>query len=59
MTVLLSHYYSFLRGSGRASPRDFVPFLCAGGLALNFTVLLVLLAEDDSNNRKVLCEQQS
>ena len=38
---------------------DLVPFLCAGGLALIFTALLVLLAEDDSNDSKVLGEQHS
>jgi hypothetical protein len=38
---------------------DRVPFLCAGCLAPVFTALLVLLAEDDSNDNKVLSEQQS
>ena len=38
---------------------DLVPFLCAGGLALIFTALLVLLVEDDSSDRKVLGEQRS
>jgi hypothetical protein len=38
---------------------DLVPFLCAGGLALIFTALLVLLVEDDSNDSKLLGEQQS
>jgi hypothetical protein len=36
-----------------------VPFLCAGGLALIFTALLVLLVEDDSSDSKLLGEQQS
>jgi hypothetical protein len=36
-----------------------VPFLCAGGLALIFTALLVLLVEDHSNDSKLLGEQQS
>ncbi len=38
---------------------DLVPFLCAGGLALIFTTLLVLLVEDDSSDSKVLGEQRS
>jgi len=38
---------------------DLVPILCAGGLALIFTALLVLLVEDDSNDSKVLGEQRS
>jgi hypothetical protein len=38
---------------------DLVPFLCAGGLALIFTALLVLLVEDDPNDSKVLGEQHS
>jgi len=38
---------------------DLVPFLCAGGLALIFTALLVLLVEDDPNDSKGVGEQQS
>ena len=38
---------------------DLIPFLCASGYALIFTALLVLLVEDDSNDSKVLGEQQS
>ena len=46
---------------GRISPHpsslatfwDLVRLLCAGCLALIFTALLVLLAENDSNDRKV------
>jgi hypothetical protein len=51
--------------SGRSPPLtfpatfwDLVPFLCAGGLTLIFTALLVLLVEDDSNDSKLLGEQQ-
>ena len=39
-------------------PRPCTPF-CAGRLALLFTVLFVLLAEDDSSDSKALGEQQS
>ena len=35
-----------------------MPFLCAGGLVLIFTALLVLLAEDHLKDSKVLGEQQ-
>jgi hypothetical protein len=38
---------------------DLVPFRWAGGLALIFTALLVLLVEDDSNDSKLLGERQS
>ena len=37
---------------------DLVPFLCAGGLALIFTAILVLLVEDDPNDGKVLGGEQ-
>jgi len=37
---------------------DLVPFFCAGDLALIFTALLTLLIEDESNESKVLGEQQ-
>ena len=38
---------------------DLLPFLRAGGLALIFTSLPVLLVEDNSNDSTVLSEQQS
>jgi len=38
---------------------DLLPFLCACGLALIFTSLLVLLVEDSSNDSTVLGVQQS
>ena len=38
---------------------DLVSFRCAGGLALTVPILFVLLTEDDSNDSKVLGEQQS
>jgi len=38
---------------------DLLPFLHSGGLALSFTSRLVLLVEDNSNDRTVLGEQQS
>ena len=38
---------------------DLVPFLCASGYAPNLPALLVLFVEDDSNDSKVLGEQQS
>ena len=38
---------------------DLVPFLCGGGLTLTFTVPLVLLVKDDSNDSKVLGKQHS
>jgi len=37
---------------------DVVPFLCAGGLALIFTILFTLLAEDDPNDGNMLSERQ-
>ena len=36
---------------------DLVPFLCDGGLALTLAGVLALLAEDYSNDSKVLGEQ--
>jgi hypothetical protein len=42
-----------------ATSWDLVHFLCAGGLALIFTALLVLLVEDDSSDSELLGEQQS
>jgi len=37
---------------------DLVPFLSTSGLALIFTVLLILVVQDDSNDSKVLDVQQ-
>jgi hypothetical protein len=40
-------------------PAADLPFLCAGVPALPFTAFLVLLVEDDPNDRKVLVESHS